>query len=228
MCRQNCYDGVDEFYVMVKESGQHAEEESQEEIRRKRAMLEAHYQSLSFEIIRKNMSLYTWRLSFSVYNLYTYIYIIYTNQKDHGCLFEKVHGWNYIWGPSPWPVASGFWGPVHHRKLWRPEGACSSRRSWQRPTQRCQQDPGIPVYGGQWHFGKTEHGIMVRKWIFSAWQSLSTDHNQVIFFWHIRQTKNAVQKFLDSLLQKGGKLRGLIRELKDSYQSSPIMQTQGS
>ena len=59
MCRQNCYDGVDEFYVMVKESGQHAEEESQEEIRRKRAMLEAHYQSLSFEIIRKNMSLYT-------------------------------------------------------------------------------------------------------------------------------------------------------------------------
>eukprot|EP00435_Cladocopium_sp_Y103_P019653 s3001_g4.t1 len=43
--RQNCYDGVDEFYVMVKESGQHAEEESQEEIRRKRAMLEA----LSFE-----------------------------------------------------------------------------------------------------------------------------------------------------------------------------------
>ena len=35
------YDGVDEFYVVIKESGQHEEEETQEEIRRKRGMLEA-------------------------------------------------------------------------------------------------------------------------------------------------------------------------------------------
>ncbi|CAK9065242.1 unnamed protein product [Durusdinium trenchii] len=38
-------------------------------------------------------------------------------------------------------------------------------------------------------------------------------------------TKNAVQKFLDSLLQKSGKLRGLIRELDDCYANSSVMQT---
>lgn len=39
--RQNQYDGVDEYYVLVKETGQHEEEETQEEIRKKRGTLEA-------------------------------------------------------------------------------------------------------------------------------------------------------------------------------------------
>lgn len=46
-----------------------------------------------------------------------------------------------------------------------------------------------------------------------------------VLYW---QTKNAVQKFLDSLLQKSGKLRGLIRELDDCYANSSVMQTQDS
>lgn len=39
------------------------------------------------------------------------------------------------------------------------------------------------------------------------------------------QTKNAAQKFLDSLLQKAGKLRGLVRDLQEDYSMSTTMQS---
>lgn len=39
--RKNCYDGVDEYYVVIRETGQRAEEESQEEIKKRSGGLEA-------------------------------------------------------------------------------------------------------------------------------------------------------------------------------------------
>ena len=44
-------------------------------------------------------------------------------------------------------------------------------------------------------------------------------------FVHSWQTKNSLKKFLDNLLQKSGKIRGLIREIKENYQSSTTMQS---
>ena len=41
VARLNEYDGVEEFYVRVEETGQREEEEAQEETRRKRSHLEA-------------------------------------------------------------------------------------------------------------------------------------------------------------------------------------------
>lgn len=40
--RSNCYDGVDEYYVIVKESGSREEQEEQEETKTKKAKLKAH------------------------------------------------------------------------------------------------------------------------------------------------------------------------------------------
>ena len=40
-CRKNLYDGVDEYYVVIKEKGQRSQELSHEEIRKKTERLEA-------------------------------------------------------------------------------------------------------------------------------------------------------------------------------------------
>lgn len=42
-CRKNVYDGVDEYYVVIKEKGQRSQELSHEEIRKKTERLEARW-----------------------------------------------------------------------------------------------------------------------------------------------------------------------------------------
>ena len=42
---------------------------------------------------------------------------------------------------------------------------------------------------------------------------------------HVCQTKNKLKTFMDSMLQKAGKIRGLVRDLKQNYSQSSAMAT---
>ena len=52
-------------------------------------------------------------------------------------------------------------------------------------------------------------------------------NSSTMMFFTPCQTKTSLRKFLDSLLQKSGKIRGLIRELKESYTGSTTLQSYG-
>ncbi len=41
----------------------------------------------------------------------------------------------------------------------------------------------------------------------------------------LAETVGKMKKFLDSIVQKSGKIRGLIREIADNYTKSDLMQT---
>ena len=49
------------------------------------------------------------------------------------------------------------------------------------------------------------------------------------FLYHtLAKARASLQKFMDSLMQKNGKIRGLIRELKTNYSTNTLMTSLGS
>lgn len=214
--RQNCYDGCDEYYVLVKETGQHAEEESQEEIRRKRGMLEAPmfahifiYEHLS--VIQEEHHTPTQKVN---YNART--------TDAHHC--ESVLFFMY-------PLLSERLQASDAPKISADFALLKGHADRVKAEQEEPKENGKPQESQNMEASNqcamcSKHSCLIYiLYILGGGASLSTYHS---WFPTQCQTKNAVQKFLDSLLQKGGKLRGLIRDLKEEYQHSPTMQTQGS
>lgn len=117
------------------------------------------------------------------------------------------------------------------RGRWR---ACHSRRCFQRPWANERAD-------GSWQdcwncqargAGKRGH-FLCFSWCHFTMKDMALKLFNcfwLFLFWFLPiywQMKTTLKKFLDSMLQKGGKIRGLIRDLKEGYSENTLMKSWG-
>ena len=200
--RKNQYDGVEEYYVDVREKGTREEKEEQEEIKRSREKLED-------------------RSCLCTQMITSFQQMITSKNQNHSqillCFYPSVGVTLIRFLPINAPA----------QESQKPTLEANAFKGLDGLKDRLAADSTTPTGGSgnqsieassKSYCKKTCMGlILVMLWI-------SIDFLNPPKSLAVSQMKKRLQKFLDSVIQKSGKSRALIRDIRADYASSSVMQ----
>ena len=205
ICRQNEYDGVDEMWVTIKETG-----------KKLSLLLTRNFTSKS---VRPEECIPFFRILCAIYTLNNPVAVL-------GGTFKLLQGlwWTYLW---LWR-----WWQVCHDWSWQGQDFCESAGCQGTPEPAKQICPGTACEQTFFYSHSTTWVVLFRKSLAPYWSSgISLSHGlnlstsvlrfiSMVLLAHAHlscQSKEALKKFMDSLISRTGKLRSLARDLETKF-----------